>query len=131
MSPAKPPQLISMVRMSPDCGLNMAPRIARPSANMKVREAANSSAGPVRFNKKCPPPGTSQPSATGGSHTFSGGIGSLAVFSFSAILFLHCSAGTGGGWADGTRQGCKMALAKQTFDRPPQEPFQHRTEARH
>src|ERR1017187_4357611 len=67
-----------VVRMSPVCGWNMAPRIIKPSRNIEST-ASSSVPRPVRFSRKCPPPGISQPSSTAGAHLLTGGVASAAA----------------------------------------------------
>src|SRR5260370_10210149 len=68
----------------------MAPRIIRPHKNMPVMAASSNAPRPLRFSRKCPPPGMSQPKATAGNHAPMGGIGCFCCssFSFAIIWFL-------------------------------------------
>src|ERR1039457_2281488 len=68
-----------VVRMSPVCGWNMAPRIIKPSRNIESTVTSSSVPRPVRFSRKCPPPGISQPSSTAGAHLLTGGVASAAA----------------------------------------------------
>ena len=56
-----------VVRMSPVCGWNIAPRIINPSKNIESTDTSSNVPRPVRFNRKCPPPGINQPSPTTGA----------------------------------------------------------------
>src|ERR1700683_513437 len=64
-----------VVRMSPVCGWNMAPRIIKPNRNIESTLTSSSVPRPVRFSRKCPPPGISHPSSTAGAHLLTGGVG--------------------------------------------------------
>src|ERR1035441_2643338 len=64
----------------------MAPCIIRPHRNMPVTGAASSAPRPLRFSRKCPPPGISQPNATAGSQAPMGGIGCFCTSSFSLTI---------------------------------------------
>src|SRR5580700_815030 len=68
-----------VVRMSPVCGWNMAPRIIKPNRNIESTLTSSSVPRPVRFNRKCPPPGISHPSSTAGAHLLTGGVGLAAA----------------------------------------------------
>src|SRR5215471_5397586 len=64
----------------------MAPCIIRPQRNIEVTAANRSAPRPLRLSRKCPPPGTSQPSATAGPQALTGGMGCFCSFSL-AIAF--------------------------------------------
>ena len=53
-----------------------------------VTETNSSAPRPVRFSRKCPPPGISQPKATAGAQALMGGIGCRCSFSFAISLSL-------------------------------------------
>src|ERR1022692_1740537 len=54
---------------------------------MAVMEASSSAPRPLRFSRKCPPPGMSQPKATAGNHVPMGGMGCFCCSSFSLTIF--------------------------------------------
>src|SRR5579863_7923590 len=58
--------------MSPRSGVNIMPRIARPKRNIKVTAAKMRAPRPVRFCRKCPPPGISHAATMGPIQTLTG-----------------------------------------------------------
>jgi hypothetical protein len=54
-----------------------------PQTNMSETEAQRSAPRPGRLSKKWPPPGTSQPKATAGTHAVIGAMGGFCSFSLA------------------------------------------------
>ena len=51
-----------------------------------MTETSSRIARPLRFSRKCPPPGISQPRATAGAQTLMGGMGSFCGLGLDAII---------------------------------------------
>src|ERR1039458_8180502 len=56
-----------------------------PQRNMLVTETSSNAPRPLRFSRKCPPPGINQPKATAGAQAPIGAIGCFCSFSLAIL----------------------------------------------